>query len=95
MKFKAAPNYYVRLANKFVQRSTGLKGLHFDKNGEYTTTNEIMIKVLSQHFEVVEDVVELKTEPSHVCKKCDFTTDNQGLLLSHYRSEHPKKEESA
>ena len=25
------------------------------------------------------------------CKKCGYETSNQGELLSHYRSEHPKK----
>ena len=24
------------------------------------------------------------------CKKCDFTCDNQGALLQHYRDKHPK-----
>ena len=24
------------------------------------------------------------------CKKCDFTCDNQGELLAHYREKHPK-----
>lgn len=87
MKFKAETNYYVRLSNKFVQRSTGLKGFYFDDKGEYETENEVMIKVLSQNFETVEEL--------NACKKCDFTTDNKGLLMAHYRQEHPKKEESA
>ena len=24
------------------------------------------------------------------CKKCDFTCDNQSLLLKHYKEQHPK-----
>lgn len=83
MKFKAEPNYYVRLSNKYVQRSTGLKGFYFDDKGEYETENEVMINVLSQHFEKVDDL--------HACKKCNFTTENKGLLMAHYR-EHKKEE---
>ena len=35
--------------------------------------------------------VEIKSEnsPRH-CKKCEFTCENQGELLAHYRAEHPK-----
>ena len=29
------------------------------------------------------------TELRH-CKKCDFTCENQGELLAHYREKHPK-----
>lgn len=27
------------------------------------------------------------------CKKCDFETDNKGLLMAHYREMHPKIKE--
>lgn len=89
MKFKAEPNYYVRLSNKYVQRATGLKGFYFDDKGIYETENETMIKVLSQNFEQVEEN-KSETKNEFNCKKCNFTTDNKGFLMAHYRKDHPK-----
>lgn len=83
MKFKAEPNLYVRISNKIVQRTTGLKGFTFNDKGEYETENPMMINVLSQNFEKVE-------EELFKCKKCDFETDNKGELLAHYR-QHKKE----
>jgi hypothetical protein len=37
------------------------------------------------------DITNEVKEESHACKKCNFTTDNKGLLMAHYRSEHPKE----
>lgn len=107
MKFKAEPNLYVRVSNKIVQRTTGLKGFNFDENGEYETENPMMINVLSQNFEVIEEVLEQAEEVVEVeeiketvevievklfkCKKCDFKTDNKGELLAHYKKDHPKE----
>jgi len=99
MVFKSEPNLYVKLSNKYVQRSTGLKGFSFDSNGEYETENDLMIKVLSQNFEVKEEIKEKLIEReneqvetvSFKCKKCEFETDNNGKLLAHYRKEHPKE----
>lgn len=82
MKFKAEPNLYVRISNKIVQRTTGLKGFYFNDKGEYETENKMMINILSQNFEKVEEAFR--------CKKCDFETDNKGELLAHYR-EHKKE----
>jgi hypothetical protein len=36
-------------------------------------------------FEEIKEEIKLKR-----CKKCDFTCDNQGELLAHYRESHPK-----
>lgn len=101
MKFKAEPNLYVRISNKIVQRTTGLKGLKFDENGEYETENPMMINVLNQNFEKseeIKEVVEEIKEPIEAievklfkCKKCEFETDSKGELLAHYR-EHKKEE---
>lgn len=33
----------------------------------------------------------LKTDLKKHCKKCDFTCDNQGELLAHYREAHKKE----
>lgn len=66
LKFKAEPNLYVKINNKYVQRVTGKKGFYFDDKGEYETENETLVKVLSQHFKIVEDednaVEEVKSE---------------------------------
>lgn len=63
MRFKAEPGLFVRFANKYIQRVTSMKGIHFDANGEYCTENEVLIKLLSQHFEVMTPIYEqLKQE---------------------------------
>lgn len=82
--FKGEPNLTVN----FNPPIGLLKHVQFDENGEFTTDNERVIARFHHHF----DSVPVKTE-SFSCKKCDFTTDNKGLLMSHYRSEHPKEED--
>ena len=37
-------------------------------------------------------IIEQEKKVKH-CKKCDFTCENQGELLAHYRAEHSNKEE--
>lgn len=46
--------------------------------------------------EIAEEIIEepkkkLPADGFYNCKKCDFKTENQGDLLVHYRTEHPKK----
>jgi len=53
--FKGTANLYVRIANKYVQRATGLKGFYFNATGEYETDNETLCKVLKQSFAVKEE----------------------------------------
>jgi hypothetical protein len=94
MKFKGEPNLYVRIANKSVKRLTGEKGFCFDNNGIYETDNEILRKVLPQHFEVVEETAKKKEKPvemKYKCKKCEFETANKGELMLHYKENHPKE----
>lgn len=86
MKFKGQANLYVKINNKYVQRVTGKKGFYFDDKGEFETDNEVLIKVIGQNFETIE---ETEKEEYH-CKKCNFTTDNKGKLMAHYREYHPK-----
>ena len=86
MIFKAEPNLFVRLSPPLQRRIRGMKGFYFDENGRYETENPILIKVLSQQFEIDEE--ENKgdsTETIRRCKKCDFTCARQGEMLKHYR----------
>jgi len=100
MLFKSEPNLFCRIANKYVQRATGMKGFYFDDKGEYETKNEVLIRALSQSFKIVEETkpveepetIDETTKPIRHCKKCDFTCDNQGDLMRHYRKEHAKEE---
>ena len=100
MIFKSEPNLFCRINNKYVQRATGMKGFYFDDKGEYETKNEVLIRVLSQSFKVVEEIepveepeaIEETPKPIKHCKKCDFTCTNQGDLMSHYRHFHAKEE---
>jgi hypothetical protein len=98
MKFKGEPNLYVRIANKSVKRLTGKKGFYFDNNGIYETDNEILCRVLPQHFEVLEETAPKKekeektAEKKYKCKQCDFETANKGELMAHYKENHPKEE---
>jgi hypothetical protein len=102
MKFKGQPNLFVRISNKIVIRNTGKKGFYFDNNGEYETDNPLLARYIKQSFEVVkEDPIpeaaeEIQAEtikPVTVfeCKKCNYKTSiSMGVLLAHYRKEHPK-----
>lgn len=96
MVFKGLPNQYVRFSNKTVIRVTGKKGFYFDEKGLYQTDNDLLCRVLKQHFEVAENNApgDKPTEALNVkyCKKCEFTCENQGQLLAHYREAHPKEE---
>lgn len=38
-----------------------------------------------------EELKEEKTDSKKHCKKCDFTCENQGELLAHYKEAHPKE----
>ena len=80
MVFKAMPNLYVKVSNKYIQRLTGLKGFYFDKDGLYETDKKILIQALTGKFE------EVKEEKVYKCKKCDFETTNKGKLMAHYRT---------
>ena len=79
--FMGNPNELVRI----VPHVGSMRHFRFDENGKYSTDNPRLIARIERKFKAVQD--------QHACKKCDFTTDNKGLLMSHYR-EH-KKEESA
>ena len=69
MIFKSEPNLYVRVNNKYIQRSTGLKGFYFDKDGLFETDKEILIKALDGKFEKVEPKIEIKEEPIEIIEE--------------------------
>lgn len=96
MKFYGQPNLYVRISNRY-KHLFSFKGFYFNDKGEFETANERLIKLLKQQFKY-----EIETEnnadtsediKTRHCKKCDFTCENQGELLAHYRKEHSKQEE--
>lgn len=85
MKFKGEPNLFVRI-NK--PHHGEAKHFFFDDNGHYETEHPMTIKRLQATFE------EVKEEPKieiYSCKKCDFTTDNKGYLMQHYKNNHKKE----
>jgi len=67
---------------------------------EWTKKNKSFIKCEDNVIEDIEELEEVKEiEIKEVetiettiynCKKCEFETDNKGLLMAHYRSEHKK-----
>jgi hypothetical protein len=59
----------------------------FDKNGEFVTEDERLIKRLKQHFKYEDNA----KSDSINCKKCDFSCSNRGELMAHYKKEHPKE----
>lgn len=97
MVFIGPPNQYVRFSNKTVIRLTGKKGFCFDENGEYETDNDLLCRVLKQHFKVKEENNATGDKPTeevtYQCKYCNYKTTNKGELLAHYRKEHPKGEQ--
>lgn len=99
MIFKGIPNQYVRFSSKTVIRVTGKKGFYFNENGKYETDNDLLCRILKQHFEIensneensITDDKPTDTINIKHCKKCDFICENQGQLLAHYREAHPKE----
>lgn len=91
MIFYSEPNMLVRI-NKNIASNRRLKSFRFDSEGKFETENPRLINALKRRFKYdIEVVAEEKEETLKHCKKCDFTSTNQGELLKHYREEHPKK----
>lgn len=82
MIFYGEPNMLVRISK---QSPRNLRHFRFDNEGKYETDNPRLIRLLKRRFEYDEE------KPLKQCKKCDFTCDNQGELLQHYKNVHPKK----
>ena len=86
MKFYGTPNMLIRIKNL-----KPYKFIRFDANGEYDTENPRLVARLKKRFECEEPIEEKKADVVYNCRKCDFTTDNRGYLLAHYRESHPKE----
>ena len=79
MIFLGQPGQLVRFRPSMVR---GRKiGFRFDKNGEYETENPRLIRILKAKYEIKEN---------YKCKKCEFETDNKGVLMAHYKT-HKKE----
>lgn len=80
MKFYGEPNQLVkeRKRKQFTMGIINKPLFRFDENGEYETNDPILIEKLKRKFKY--------DEKSYSCKKCDFTTNNKGELLAHYKT---------
>ena len=86
VKFFAEPNLLITDAE------TGKPLFSFDENGEYMTMDPNLIKRLSTYHRSEE--IEIKSEnnvPNEEikkfhCEKCNFSTDNRGELMAHYKT---------
>lgn len=56
----------------------------FNSEGIFETNDEHIIKKMKNRFEFENN--------TYKCKKCNYVTDNKGLLLAHYRAEHKKED---
>ena len=95
-KFFGEPNMLVKEKKRtYFENTFQFKPIfRFDKNGEYITDNEKLIEKLKTRFRHVpleNDDVNDKDNKIMKCKKCDFETENKGLLMAHYR-EHKKED---
>lgn len=84
MKFYGTPNMLIRVRNV-----KPFRAIRFDANGEYETDHPRLIARLKTRFKPIETTIEEPIE-EFKCKKCDFVTENKGLLLAHYRT-HKKE----
>lgn len=92
MKYKSdVPNLFI-MADKVYENGTRdrIELGQFDKNGELKTENPALIQRLKElgYTPVNDDSPE---DSKVTCKKCGAEFENKGLLMAHYRSEHPKK----
>lgn len=99
MKYKYEPNCHI------VDYEAGRTKFIFDAEGNFETEDPKLIDWIKKNKNFLKPIPEeiqpeLATPPEtdkeikvmH-CKKCDFTTDNNGAMMAHYRKEHPKNKE--
>lgn len=61
MIFKSDPKRFVNIATKRYKKMLGMNGFYFGEDGLYETKNEMLIKLLTPIFEVVNEVTEAPT----------------------------------
>lgn len=109
MKFTGTPNVLIRMVYKIgMERRTKIIG-RFDKDGIFETEDTRIINRMKKYFDNVKDIAQCpdkkEVNAQHItpvipekivrhCKKCSYTTTNQGDLMKHYREEHPKGEQN-
>ena len=91
MKFFGTPNQLVKEKRKkpYSIEIEFKPIFRFDSNGEYTTEDQRLIEKLKRKFRYEDNVTDDK--PIITCKKCGETFESKGLLLAHYKKEHPKE----
>jgi hypothetical protein len=63
----------------------------FDEKGEYRTNDEKLIKWMKENKNFIKHEEENNADNDTIqCKKCGAAFENKGLLMAHYRKEHPK-----
>lgn len=67
------------------------KIFQFDENGKFETEDIKLIKWMKENKNFIKCENKQAAPVSFKCKKCDFVTDNRGLLLAHYRKDHKKE----
>jgi len=87
MKFYGTPNSLVKERRKkpFSKEVKKIPLFRFDENGEYSTSDDRLIQKLKRKFKHEE-------EKKFTCKKCGEEFENRGLMLAHYRANHPKED---
>ena len=87
MKFYGQPNSLVReMRRKPFSTEYEFKPIfRFDEKVEYSTTDDRLIQKLKKKFKFEE-------EKTYKCKKCGEEFENRGLMLAHYRANHPKED---
>ena len=87
MKFYGKPGSLVReMRRKPFSTEYEFKPIfRFDEKGEYSTTDDRLIQKLKKKFKYEE-------EKKFTCKKCGEEFENRGLMLAHYRANHPKED---
>jgi len=61
----------------------------FDKKGEFITEDKKLIKWMKENKNFIK--CENNAKGEFICKHCGKDFTNKGLLLVHYRKEHPKE----
>lgn len=97
MRFKGTPGLKLNIHKpKYGEPSA----IRFDENGIFETHNKFLARrLINRKYEIVPEPPAQPEQPeqpataSFPCKKCQFSTDNKGLLMAHYRAEHPKQKE--